>query len=153
MPPAPVLDAEREAAVGEAVLFDASDTTDPDHESLTFLWNFGDGEKAGSSTMNYAFAKAGAHRVTLAVVDGAGNRAERQTRITVKAREAFVGGIDIIESEGMEALKTIFIFPKFFPIRRKAIHRNLLNFSIQVKRPLICRDLFWMTKTVGRGRM
>ena len=84
MPPAPVLDAEREAAVGEAVLFDASDTTDPDHESLTFLWNFGDGEKAGSSTMNYAFAKAVALRVTLPVVDGARNRAERQTSITVK---------------------------------------------------------------------
>jgi PKD repeat protein len=58
--------------VGDDVLF-ASDVSDPDGDTLTFSWNFGDGTPAGT-TRNpiHTFASAGSMPVTLTVTDPSG---------------------------------------------------------------------------------
>jgi large repetitive protein len=50
--------------------FDASASTDPDHNPLTYNWNFGDGATGTGVTASRTYATAGARTVTLTVSDG-----------------------------------------------------------------------------------
>ena len=50
--------------------FDASGSSDPDRETLTFAWDFGDGSQGTGMTTTHVYAAAGAYSVTLTVSDG-----------------------------------------------------------------------------------
>jgi large repetitive protein len=50
--------------------FDASGSTDPDNDPLTFSWNFGDGTTGTGVTASRTYATAGARTVTLTASDG-----------------------------------------------------------------------------------
>ena len=50
--------------------FDASATTDPDNDSLTYAWNYGDGTTGTGVTSNRTYSTAGTRTVTLTVNDG-----------------------------------------------------------------------------------
>jgi large repetitive protein len=50
--------------------FDASASTDPDNNPLTYNWNFGDGATGTGVTASRTYATAGARTVTLTVSDG-----------------------------------------------------------------------------------
>lgn len=52
------------------VTFDASNSTDPDNDSLTYLWDFGDGETSTSVVVTKSFSQAGTFSVSLTVNDG-----------------------------------------------------------------------------------
>ncbi len=83
---------EREAFAGganDAILFDASASTDPDGDPLTFLWEFGDGSSGSGPKVRHAFAQAGVYRVKLTVDDGTGldtGVATTEIIVTVKER-------------------------------------------------------------------
>jgi len=73
LPPAPVISfSGRIARVGERVAFWAGNSTDPDDppSALSFVWDFGGGQKATGPEASYAFAGPGRHRVALTVSDG-----------------------------------------------------------------------------------
>jgi len=64
-----------EAFVGvtyEAVVFDATESYDPDGDPLFFLWDFGDGRKSYGSEVTHSFKKPGHYTVKLCVDDGTG---------------------------------------------------------------------------------
>jgi len=87
-----VIDTDTEVAQGESVIFDASDTTDPEGEAMTFVWNFGDGDEDTSDVVEHMFTEVGIYTVKLVVADSSGSEASKQVIITVKNRWDFVGG-------------------------------------------------------------
>lgn len=86
------IDVDTEVAVSEAILFDASDTTDPDGDEMIFSWDFDDGKSDEGDVVEHRFAKEGVYSVTLTVSDSQGNNSEKQVVITVKTGYDFVGG-------------------------------------------------------------
>jgi PKD repeat protein len=58
------------SCAGLTCSFDASATTDPDNNPLTYAWNFGDGATGTGVATSRTYASAGARTVTLTVGDG-----------------------------------------------------------------------------------
>jgi len=60
--------------VGQPVMFDASNTVDPDGDGLIFLWDFGDGTPppfpGPDPTASHAYGTAGDYTAQLVVTDG-----------------------------------------------------------------------------------
>ena len=56
------------------VLFDGSVSSDPDNNTLTYDWDFGDGTTGAGASPNHGYAAAGAYTVKLTVDDGRGGK-------------------------------------------------------------------------------
>ncbi len=59
--------------------FDGTSSTDPDGDSLTYAWDFGDGNTSNDAKTSHAYAKSGNYRVTLVVDDGSGTSCSKST--------------------------------------------------------------------------
>jgi hypothetical protein len=57
-------------AIGAAIDFDGSGSSDPDGEALSFLWSYGDGSTATGAHASHAYQAPGQFVVTLRVDDG-----------------------------------------------------------------------------------
>ena len=69
---------------GEApltVVFDASASTDPDGDPLTFSWNFGDGASASGGSVSHTYNTAGTFNAVVTVSDGRGGTGSATLRI------------------------------------------------------------------------
>jgi LEA14-like dessication related protein len=75
---------------GEApleVLFDASESSDPDEDIQQYVWRFKDGSAPGEGeTVTHTFRTAGEYDVELVVIDSQGNRDTTTVTITVESR-------------------------------------------------------------------
>lgn len=67
--PVIVLDAPDDGAVGATLQFDASESSDPERDSLTYSWSFGDGTTADGATVSKVFTNSGTFIITLSVSD------------------------------------------------------------------------------------
>lgn len=56
--------------VDQSTVFDASNSTDPDGDELTFTWDFGDGTSQKDAVVNHTYKKNGQYKVTVTVDDG-----------------------------------------------------------------------------------
>lgn len=65
--------------VGAVVVFDASGSTDPDGDVLSYSWTFGDGAVGSGVVASHAYATRGPFTVTLTVDDGRGGIATAQS--------------------------------------------------------------------------
>lgn len=74
----------------ELVTFDASASSDPDGDPLTYLWDFGDGGMAQGKVVQHTYQKAGEYVVILTVSDPSGAQA-RATKL-LKVEECVGGG-------------------------------------------------------------
>lgn len=85
----PVADAgpDREAEVGENVLFEANDSTDPDGFIESFTWYFGDGHTDSGAAVTHAYDCADDYTVTLTVTDECGATDSREILVTVSPSE------------------------------------------------------------------
>lgn len=68
-PPHLVLEAPKTGAMGELIMFDASDSIDPEGSLLTFQWDFGDGTTSQFATPSHAFGQTGKFTVHLTAYD------------------------------------------------------------------------------------
>lgn len=59
-------------AIPLAILFDASDSYDPNDETLSYFWDFGDGNTSTTTTISNTFIDAGNYTVKLTVTNSSG---------------------------------------------------------------------------------
>ncbi len=82
----PVADFTATPVSGDApllVTFDASSSSDPDGDNLTYAWVFDDGNSATGEATQNTFTSEGTYNVELTVDDGNGGTATKTTVITV----------------------------------------------------------------------
>jgi PKD domain len=83
-PPVPVLIVgPNPASVGQEVDFDASKSTDPDGDTLSYSWSFDDGTTATGAVVQHAFATAGEHQAILTLTDSSGGSRTATATVTV----------------------------------------------------------------------
>ncbi len=86
-PPRIEIDAPKEGELGQIIVFDASDTIDPEKDTLTYKWNFDDGIQSQLITPSHIFTSAKKFSVKLSVTDSAGNSVNKNFTITIKNSE------------------------------------------------------------------
>ena len=78
------------STTGRDVQFSADESTDRDADTLTYKWEFGDGERAEGLYVSHSYAKSGLYTVTLTVSDG--NEASvARTTVYIEAEEKAPG--------------------------------------------------------------
>ncbi|WP_353948999.1 S8 family serine peptidase [Sporolactobacillus sp. Y61] len=70
--PVAQFEAPAKAKKNKTVTFDASASSDPDGNLVTYAWTFGDGSTAEGETATHQFTKKGKYNVTLTVTDNRG---------------------------------------------------------------------------------
>ncbi|MGD2028096.1 MAG: PKD domain-containing protein, partial [Anaerolineales bacterium] len=78
---------------GQTIVFDASGSSDPDNadgsptnnQTLTYLWDFGDGNTSTEVTPSHSYVEAGGYTVSLTVDDGSGEVNAADTTFTTAA--------------------------------------------------------------------
>lgn len=73
--------------------FDASRSSDPDSDSLTYRWDFGDGAYGNSRAVKHTYTKPGTYKVILTVDDNTGTDCSTNTEVssvTVNAKPVAV---------------------------------------------------------------
>lgn len=81
-PPSAVIDGPSTAATKETLSYTAEDSFDPENNSLTFTWDFGDGTTATGISPTHSYQAAGSYTVLLTASDGE-HEAEATQSITV----------------------------------------------------------------------
>lgn len=85
-PPVARLTAPAQAQVGEAVPLDASASSDPDGDALSYSWDFGDGTPPAKTTFaraTHSYARVGNYTAKVTVDDGKGGTSSATAPITV----------------------------------------------------------------------
>ncbi len=95
--PKAVISAKNKALLGEEIIFDASDSYDPDADVLTYTWDFADGTKSSEILAKHIYKKAGKYNVKLEVRDSF--RASDTAKLTVE----ILVGEKIISKSSFEA--------------------------------------------------
>jgi PKD repeat protein len=81
--PVAAFTASANPAAGQPVVLDASASSDPDGQALSFSWDLGDGGRAGGARLAHTFASGGSYTLVLTVDDGNGGRTQLSRVLTV----------------------------------------------------------------------
>lgn len=83
------------AEVDETITFDVS-ATDPDGDTLTYSWDFGDSTADDGASVTHAYTEAGTYTVTVTADDGNGGTSTQTQSITVEEGAEDDAGFDIM---------------------------------------------------------
>src|SRR5262249_3547832 len=94
----PVIDMSATAnpptSVGQAIGFQVG-ASDPNNDTLTFAWSFGDGTSGSGPTPSHTYKTAGTYDVSVTISDGLGGTTTSHTTVVVDPATPIVGqGID-----------------------------------------------------------
>ena len=73
--------------IDEIIVFDGSGSSDPDGDSLTYLWDFGDGNAGNVVTSSHTYTSDGNYNVILEVMDSNGATDTSSTTVTITSQE------------------------------------------------------------------
>ncbi|MBD3316819.1 MAG: PKD domain-containing protein, partial [Chitinivibrionales bacterium] len=76
--------------VGDEFFFDATGSTDPDDDELTFAWDFGDGATITGPNVSHVYQHPGLYTVTVTADDGKGGVDRATASIHINAPPVFV---------------------------------------------------------------
>ena len=86
----PVVEAVRtpagDVSLGDPIEFKAT-ATDPDGDTLTYEWDFGDGAKANTATAIHAYTTPGVWYAKVTVTDGKGGKTEKLLQVAVQPEQ------------------------------------------------------------------
>ncbi len=75
------LAAKDSSCVDKDIVFNATKSSDPDKDKLTFTWDFGDGTTGSGSELKHSYTKGGLYKVTLFVDDGKNSNCSGATKV------------------------------------------------------------------------
>jgi hypothetical protein len=67
------------------ISFEPASLSDPDNDSMTIMWDFGDGQKAAGTHVHHKYPRAGTYDLKVTVTDRYGAAANDSVMISVKA--------------------------------------------------------------------
>jgi len=82
-PPSAEISGSLSGNEGGQIAFDATHSSDPDGDSLTYRWTFGDGERSTNSVALHTYADEGSYPILLIVTDGRGGVDTASAQATV----------------------------------------------------------------------
>jgi glucose/arabinose dehydrogenase len=82
-PKAVIFLARKGVVVNEVIPFIGSNSSDPDGDTLTFLWNFGDGRTSTKVNPLLSYSRLGQFQVTLTVTDTSGQKSQAFVLVVV----------------------------------------------------------------------
>ena len=86
-PPQPEFSYEPQApSVSDDIEFDASPSTDPDDNIVSYTWDFGQGNTAEGQTVNFSYNTGGVYDVMLTTEDAAGNTSSTTKSVSVSQK-------------------------------------------------------------------
>lgn len=85
LPPVAAFSVVATGAAGEGSAFDATASSDPEADALTYHWDFGDGGSGGSVTIGHIYVAAGSYTVTLTVTNASGLSDQATAPLTIAA--------------------------------------------------------------------
>ena len=91
-----------------AGVFDASGSTDPDGDALTYSWDFGNGDTATGVEARYTWPAPGAYVATLTVTDPEGASDTDSRRVTV-AEPLVTLPVEVLGAQTAEAARDLWI--------------------------------------------
>lgn len=128
-----------EGDTNELLVFDASDSADPEHETITYTWNFGDDALSLLSTPSHAYANTGTYNIQLTISDSYGNTSKKSGKIKITGTQESVdipipkvkGTTDTkITTTPTEIVTGIVTIPPGF-VGKNTFYINSLDYPIQ----------------------
>ena len=83
--PVAVAGEDEEIIIGQEVVFDGSDSSDPNEDSLEYSWDLDSGDSGTGVTITHTYNEVGTYTVTLAVSDGEEEDSD-QLKVTVSEK-------------------------------------------------------------------
>src|SRR5205085_2460023 len=71
------------SAVNEPIIIDASGSSDPDGDALTYAWTFGDGKSETGPTVTHTYTRPGTYVIRLLATDNKGGASAKTTAAVV----------------------------------------------------------------------
>ena len=104
-PPMAATNGPYDSIEGESVTMSGAASSDPDHDALTYAWNFGDGSTASGVTVSHTYATGGSYAVVLEVTDVRGLKNATSTSATVTTRAQATRNVGTIVNQLIAAGK------------------------------------------------